>query len=363
MKDPRVAFIGAGWVVRTIWAPLLAQQEAQIVSIIDPQPRSPEAFDDLPVAPRHHGCISEKALEGCNLAFICSPNARHVSQAIRAMRKGLHVILEKPACLSASDADALIEHSRQAGVEVLVTAAASHRSDVGAMLEAVARGDVGTLHCIDVSWRRRNGVPRPGSWFTRADQALAGSGADLGWHLLEVALQILGYPLVDAALCNHVPAAADEASREATWRADEDGNSSGAIDVESQSYSCLQTRGGALIRLSTAWASHQQRDETLITLYGSAGQLRLHTTFGFSQNRVTQPSLVLSVAGTDTPLDFAAEENLAPYRAFLARRIAQIGECAASRELEYRKLQSLASAMSAMYPHLSNPGGALHRQA
>ncbi|WP_434694726.1 Gfo/Idh/MocA family oxidoreductase [Pseudomonas sp. Z1-14] len=362
MKDPCVAFIGAGWVVRTIWAPLLAQQAARIVSIIDPHLPSREAFSDLPVAPRQHGCVSDKALEGCNLAFICSPNARHVSQAIRAMNKGLHVILEKPACLSANDAHALIEHSRQAGVEVLVTAAASHRSDVGAMLEAVARGDVGNLHCIDVSWRRRNGVPRPGSWFTRADQALAGSGADLGWHLLEVALQVLGYPLVDAALCNHVPAAPDEASREATWREDEDGNSTSAIDVESQSYSCLQTRGGALIRLSTAWASHQRQDETVITLYGSAGQLCLRTTFGFSQNRVKHPSLVLSVAGIDTPLGFADEENVAPYRQFLARRIALIGECAASRELEYRKLQSLASAMSAMYPHQSPPGGALHRQ-
>ncbi|WP_207167576.1 Gfo/Idh/MocA family protein [Pseudomonas protegens] len=349
MIEPHIALVGAGWVVRNVWAPLLVQHNAHIVSVIDPQTDASTAFPAMSPGPRWHRCMSDQALHNCNLALICSPNVHHVQQALRAMGQGLHVILEKPACLSSADAEQLIRCSRETGAELLVSAAAAHRSDVRAM--AAARGALGTLHCIDVSWRRRRGVPRPGSWFTQASQALAGSGADLGWHLLEVALHALDYPLIDAALCNHVPATADEAQQQATWRGDQ--GPGGTIEVESQSFSCLQARGGTLVRMSTAWASHQEHDETRITLYGSAGELCLRTTFGFSQNRIQQPSLTLTVDGTQTSLAFAAEDNLAPYRDFLGSRIASLGTCAQTREHEYRKLRSLASAMSALYPHLT----------
>lgn len=358
MIKPRVALVGAGWVVRNIWAPLLVQHHAQIVSVIDPQADAGEAFPALSPGPRWHRCMSDQALQGCNLALICSPNVHHVQQALRAMDQGLHVILEKPACLSSEEAEQLIQRSRETGADLLVSAAAAHRSDVRAMVAALAEGAVGNVHCIDVSWRRRHGVPRPGSWFTQARQALAGSGADLGWHLLEVALHALDYPLIEAALCNHVPATADEGRHQASWRADQDPGQIGIVEVESQSFSCLQARGGTLVRMSTAWACHQERDETRITLYGSAGELCLRTTFGFSQNRIQQPSLMLTANGTQTPLAFSAEDNLAPYRDFLGSRIARLGTCPQSRELEYRKLRSLASAMSSLYPHLTPSCGA-----
>lgn len=358
MIEPRVALVGAGWVVRQVWAPLLVQQQAQIVSVIDPQADAAGAFPALVPAPRWHRCMSDQALRGCNLALICSPNVHHVHQALRAMDQGLHVILEKPACLSLAEAECLIQRSRASATELLVSAAASHRSDVRALVAAVAGGAIGTLHCLDISWRRQRGIPRPGSWFTQAGQALAGSGADLGWHLLEVALQVLDYPLVEAALYHHVAAPGDAGEHQASWRAEQAAAAEARIEVESQSFSCLKVEGGPLIRMSTAWASHQERDATRITLYGSAGELQLHTTFGFSQNRVAQPSLTLTVDGRTTPLAFAAEDNVAPYRAFLRQHLATLGSSPQAREGEYRKLRSLASAMSALYPHLSSSGAA-----
>ncbi|MDV7899372.1 MULTISPECIES: Gfo/Idh/MocA family oxidoreductase [Pseudomonas aeruginosa group] len=354
MMGPGVALVGSGWVVRTIWAPLLQRHGARIVSIIDPDPQAGQALAELAPTARQHACMSHQALQGCNVALICSPNAHHTRQALRAMEQGLHVILEKPACLSLRHAQDLIERSRHRGVQLSVTAAASHRSDVRTLLDAVASQAIGKVHCIDVAWRRRNGVPRPGSWFTRADQALAGSGADLGWHLLEVALQALGYPLVDSALCNHVPTDGSEAAQRAKWRADTDSHENVVLEVESQSYCALRTQAGAMVFLRTAWSSHQSCDETTITLYGSAGELRLHTTFGFSQNRVQAPSLVLSTEGNQRQLVFEAEDHLAPHSAYLGHTLTHLGKSAADSELEFCKLRSLASAMSAMYPNLPN---------
>ena len=354
MMAQGVALVGSGWVSRTIWAPLLYRHGARIVSIIDPDPQASQALATLAPTARLHACMSNLALQDCNLALICSPNANHTRQALRAMEQGLNVILEKPACLSLCHAQDLIECSRQTGGRLSVTAAASHRSDVRALLDAVASNTIGKVHCIDIAWRRHNGVPRPGSWFTRADLALAGSGADLGWHLLEVALQALGYPLVDAALCNHVPADGSEGARQASWRADSGGHDHAILEVESQSYSALRTQAGAMVFLRTAWSSHQPLDETTITLYGSAGELRLHTTFGFSQNRVQTPSLILSIEGNLRHLAFESDDNLAPYSAYLSQTLDDLGKGTTDSELEFCKLRSLASAMSAMYPNLPN---------
>ena len=68
------------------------------------------------------------------------------------------------------------------------------------MRDAVARGALGEVYLVDVRLIRQNGIPGYGkgygSSFTNSD--LAGHGAlfDIGVHMLDLALSVLGFPEV-----------------------------------------------------------------------------------------------------------------------------------------------------------------------
>jgi oxidoreductase len=353
VHDKRIAFIGAGWVARTVWVPLLQQAGADVISVIDPAPSARDQLAPLLPEARFSHSLSAAALAGCDVAFICSPNVYHVEHALYALSQGLHVILEKPACFSRHDAERLIARSLESGCGLQVTGASSKRHDVSDMSAVVSTGDFGAIYCIDVSWRRKSGIPRPGSWFTREKTAIGGCGADIGWHLLEVALGLLNYPTVSAGLSQRVRVDGAPGNSRAAWRGEESATEDEELSVETQLFGCLMTESGAMIRISTAWASHQDSDTTEIVVYGQGGELALQCTFGFSADATAAQSLTLLKNAQRQQLPFQVEEKLAPYRTFVASAMELLGESNPATgprgRLEQQKLRSLGSAMEVLY--------------
>jgi oxidoreductase len=349
--------IGFGWVAQKVWLPLLQEADVELVSVIDPSPDARAALGACSPGSRVHAVLSADALSGCTLAFICSPNIHHVEQAVFALTEGLHVVLEKPACFSLAEADLLIGLSQQRRRGLWLTAASSHRSDVCCLRDQIEQGALGTVYCIEAGWRRKAGVPLLGSWFTRADSALVGSGGDLGWHILEVGLALLDYPMIRSGFSHQVCATDDVHQSHATWRNDIPAPFEGELSVDTQLYGSLLTETGAVVQVSTAWASHQTHDETFIRAYGQDGELALHATFGFSTNTVTSPYVSMTRRGNREMLTYPAEDKMAPYRAFMrcllerARHAETGGEDIST---DYSRLRSLASAMSALYPGLAS---------
>lgn len=346
----RFAFIGGGWIVRTVWLPLLRQAGAEIVAVIDPDPAAAQSFAQLSTV-RISTDLTAEAMAGCDVAFICSPNAYHVEHALAALALGLHVVLEKPACFNLATADQLIAASRACKRAIVVTSASSHRLDAAHLITVSQSGDLGRVHCIDASWRRRAGIPRPGSWFTDERLAIGGSGADLGWHLLEVALGALDFPLIKNGSHQSIRPANVPAHEIAAWRAEEP-MGGGPLSVDTQMFACLQTDSGALVRLTTAWCSEVAADETKFAVYGSAGEMQAVGTFGFSTATSGQHAVTMFKQGTySLP---CAEEKMAPYRNFIGATLDYLDapwrDTDASTLRIHRQLRSLGSAMAVLYP-------------
>jgi oxidoreductase len=354
VSAPRVAIVGAGWVVITVWLPLLLEAGVDVVSIIDPAPEARLAAQHLAPGARSYASWDPHAFVDCDLVFICSPNACHVEHAVRALTAGMHVVLEKPACFTVAAAEKLIALSRRHHRGLWVTAATSYRSDVRCLLQQARPEVLGSMNAVEVSWRRRAGIPRPGSWFTQAERAVAGSGADLGWHILEVGLALLGYPKVKSGFSRQVVASNDTNSSVATWRRETNLEQGPQITVDTQLFGALLTENGAVVQISTAWVSHQVRDETTIRAYAENGEIALCSTFGFSDCGVQRPSLTLDRAGVRQVLSHPEDDKMAPYRSFIAdvvpRTTRAIRGSDEAISLDYGKLRSLSSAMAALYP-------------
>ncbi|MEV6668982.1 Gfo/Idh/MocA family oxidoreductase [Streptomyces sp. NPDC051162] len=330
-REPlRMAVLGAGWVSRKVWLPLLAEHPAfRVDFLVDDDPVA--ARSALPEGARTRVLSrpEELAPRSVDAAIIALPNHLHLPVAKALLERDVPVFVEKPVCRTLFEAQALaLDHQARGGsigdITLYAWSAARHRTDVCRLAELLP--SLGTVRSVGLSWIRATGIPQRTGWFV--DRRLAGGGAllDLGWHLLDVGLHLLGWPRVVRAASTM---SADWMSRgEAT--ADWSRRSSGTArsgpgeTVEDTARGFLVTDTDVGISLETRWASHQALDVTTITVEGTEGVATLRGTFGFSPHRLQESSLVVLRQGVEETIALPDEPVGVEYRRQvdeLARRL------------------------------------------
>ncbi|MEU9448689.1 Gfo/Idh/MocA family oxidoreductase [Streptomyces sp. NPDC048277] len=304
----RLAMVGFGWAARSIWLPRLRQQpDLAVTAVVDPDPAARAAAENDGVATvldRH----DDLSATDVDLAIVAVPNHAHCTVAATLLRRGIPVFLEKPVCLTGTEAEELASAEKEGGAVLIAGSAARYRVDVLALGRVAA--DIGPIRHVRLDWVRASGVPGTG-WFTR--QELSGGGAlvDLGWHLLDVLLAVLGPVAFDDVVGTIGRDFVDRRSAQAAWK---DGATTGATaDVEDTVRGFLVTADGMSVALHASWASHATHDLTVIELHGHAGTATLTCTFGFSPNRVGDPVLTLTRDGATSTVPLAAEPVGAEY--------------------------------------------------
>jgi oxidoreductase len=277
----RTAVIGLGWAGRSIWLPRLHEHpDFEVVAVVDPAPPVLDA-DVLRGAPV---LADASQLDPANvdLAIVAVPNHLHTPVAAGLLRRGIPAFVEKPVCLESSDIVTLAAAERDGGAVLLAGSAARCRADIHALRGLLPA--LGELRHVEVSWVRARGVPANGGWFTQ--RSLSGGGAllDLGWHLLDILVPLLGPVDFDQVVGTVSGDFVGHGDWGASWRHDS-GAAPAAGDVEDTARGFLVTAGGVSVALRASWASHEPTDVTLIRVEGSAGTATLRCTFGFSPNR------------------------------------------------------------------------------
>ncbi len=132
-------------------------------------------------------------------AVIATPNHLHAPMAIAALEGGLHVICDKPLCLSAHEADAIRAAARAAGRIVGVTYTYSGYPAIRAAAALVAEGRIGALRLVQADyiqdWLVSAGADTVPAAAWRLDPARsgpAGTTADLGTHVFHMIGLITG---------------------------------------------------------------------------------------------------------------------------------------------------------------------------
>ncbi|HEO71444.1 MAG TPA: Gfo/Idh/MocA family oxidoreductase, partial [Candidatus Hydrogenedentes bacterium] len=117
-KKIRIGFIGCGGIATGHYQRLHATKKAQVVALNEPNPDKLERFRthaegsaDLPVYADYKDMLKNEQLDG---VVILSPHTVHFEQASTALRKGLHVLAEKPMVCTINHAKALIQTARKA---------------------------------------------------------------------------------------------------------------------------------------------------------------------------------------------------------------------------------------------------------
>ncbi len=149
---------------------------------------------------REHGAVPYSDLEAflahrpMEMVIIGSPSGLHAAQGIRAARRGLHVLVEKPIDISAERAEALTLECERAGVKLGVIFQDRFKPDIRRLKRLIAEGRLGRILLAEarVKWYRPREYYADSRW--RGTWALDGGGAlmNQGVHTVDLLLWLLG---------------------------------------------------------------------------------------------------------------------------------------------------------------------------
>ena len=191
----RVALIGYGLAGRVFHAPLVrAEPRMRLRTIVTSDPeRAARARADNPdafVVPSAED-VWDHATD-YDLVVVASANVAHREQAEAALRHGLHVVVDKPLAPDAATARLLMDLAESQDRQLHVFQNRRWDSDYRTVRALLEDGRLGHVHRMESRFERWR--PRPESgWRESADPEQAGGLLlDLGSHLADQALQLLG---------------------------------------------------------------------------------------------------------------------------------------------------------------------------
>jgi predicted dehydrogenase len=148
-------------------------------------------FDVPRVYRDYEDLVADPDIEAVTVAV---PNILHVPVALAALQAGKHVMVEKPLAPTAAEGQQIIDAARRAERVLGVVFNRRGRQDVQLVKKEVERGNLGAIYHARAFWMRRSGIPGLGTWFTSKQMAGGGPLIDLGIHVLDMALWVLGKP-------------------------------------------------------------------------------------------------------------------------------------------------------------------------
>lgn len=210
------------------------------------------------------------ARDDLDAVSVATPTGLHAPISIAALERGLHVLCEKPLARTAEEGLDIVRAAERAGRVLEVVFNHRRRGDVAVLKQQIDIGQLGRVYFAKAQWLRRNGIPGHGSWFTNHELAGGGPLIDLGVHMLDMALHLLGEPNV-LAVSGATFAELGPRGLGASVSARKTGDG-GAYTVEDLATAFLRLEGGAVLQLETSWASFRSPGDLFgVTLYGTDG--------------------------------------------------------------------------------------------
>jgi predicted dehydrogenase len=261
----RLGFVGVGWIGRSRLQALAESGLAEVSAIADPDSAGIEACEKLAPEARVFDGLSELLSQDLDAVVIATPSALHAEQAVAALNQGLAVFCQTPLGRNALEVKRVVEAARRADRLLGVDLSYRWTQAASVMRDMVHSGRIGKVFHADLVFDNAYGPDKP--WFY--DLRLAGGGCliDLGVHLVDLSLWVLGFPeVVEASsrLYNKgVPLRRNSAA------------------VEDFATAQLLTAENASITMRCSWHLHPGCDAVIAArFYGERGAVMLENVNG-----------------------------------------------------------------------------------
>ncbi len=253
-----IAILGCGAVAEKMHLPEYAQsKEAQIIACVDIVEGKAQHLAELvggaQVYTDYHDAL---ALDEVQAVDICLPNYLHAPVAIAAAEAGKHILCEKPMAISMADAQAMIDAAEKAGVMLMVRQSTRFAPPYSKVKQVVDSGVLGKIHTLrgvhchagPEFWTLNY------QWFFTKTQAGGGATLDMGIHICDFILWLVGKRVVEVT------------GFAGTLEKD--------IEVDDNVMTLMRFDDGTFAFFQASWTVKPMGD-TSLTIHGEKGVLRL----------------------------------------------------------------------------------------
>jgi predicted dehydrogenase len=252
LRRPRLGFLGVGWIGRNRMEAIARSGAAEVAAITDAAPEvARSVLESVPGARIVPGvaALLEQDLDG---VVIATPSALRAEQSVAALRRGMAVFCQKPLGRTEAEVRAVLETARAA--DRLLAVDLSYRCTRAVQAIRARFGELGEVYAANLVFHNAYGPDKP--WFY--DVRLAGGGCvmDLGIHLVDLALWLLGGPGVEK-----VASSLSQKGRRLRGRQ----------AVEDHGAALLELSTGCSLQLACSWRLAAGQDCVIeASFYGSA---------------------------------------------------------------------------------------------
>jgi predicted dehydrogenase len=184
-------FVGSGGWVASRFAPAVRAAGHRVVGAFGSSAAGSARFAESFGATGYGSLAELLADDAVQAVWIASPTDAHPAHARAAAAAGRAVLVEKPLAANLAEARRLAADLGRTPAPVAVGFQHRFNPAVAAVAAALADGRIGTLSSL-VLQHGFAGPPEPTAWRADPDRSGGWSIADLGTHLLDIALHLLG---------------------------------------------------------------------------------------------------------------------------------------------------------------------------
>ena len=323
---PRLGFLGVGWIGRNRMEAIAASGLGEVAAVADPSGEM--RSEAVALAPDCAECTTYEELlaQDLDAVVIATPSALHARQTIQALESGLAVFCQKPLGRTEAEVRDVVQAARTANLLLGVDFSYRFAETFRAVQELVASGELGHIYALDLTFHNAYGPDK--SWFYDPAQAGGGAVMDLGIHLVDTAVWMLGGAAIDRVqsrlLSGGKPVSGDQ-------------------QVEDFATATLEFETGAVARLACSWNLPAGRDAVIeVEVFGTRGGAAVRNVEGsfydFTAERFRGTSTETLVSPPDQWGGRAAvawADRLAAGKRFDAEGAAELVEVARTLDLIY----------------------------
>ena len=283
-KKLRIGIIGTGWIAEQHIISYKKMPDVEIVAGADLIPGKAEAFFKkfgVEGVKTDYASHKEMLEDQKNLKLdavsICTYNRQHANCAIDTLKAGIHVLLEKPMCVTLDEAVAIMKAEKESGKVISIGFQPRLDANMQKIKEIVESGELGDIYYIQTGGGRRRGIPTPfGTTFIEDRTAGLGALADIGCYSLDMVLNAIGYPK-PLTVSGYKSDFFGKSENYSGYRADKRKEYAKLFGVDDFAAAFVRLEGGIILDFRIAWAMNIDTPGDTIIL-GTKGGLRIPST-------------------------------------------------------------------------------------
>ncbi len=190
-EKTRFAVVGVGWIGKRHAAMISDNADAELVAVADIRPKSDTDFAHE--VPYYSDLDTMLRAEHFDVLCICTPNNLHAPMAMKALKAGKHVVVEKPFALSLEDAKRVAAEAEKMQKKIFAVAQNRYSPPIAWLKEMVESERLGQIYNVQINcyWNRDERYYTGLNWHG-THKADGGVLFTQFWHYIDVMAWLFG---------------------------------------------------------------------------------------------------------------------------------------------------------------------------